>query len=75
MKGIARSFVYWPCIDADIERIANSCIECAKYAHAPPKFGKHHWEYLKGPWERIHIDYAGPVVGTMLLIAVDAFSK
>ena len=75
MKGIARSFVYWPCIDADIERIAKSCIDCEKYAHTPPKFGEHHWEYPKGPWECIHIDYAGPVVGTMFLIVVDAFSK
>jgi len=75
MKGMARSLVYWPGIDADIERIAKSCTECAKHAHAPPKCQNHHWEYLKGPWERIHIDYAGPVAGIMLLIIVDAFSK
>lgn len=75
MKGLARSFVYWPGIDADIERLAKSCIECAKHAHAPPKFNTHHWEYPKSPWERIHIDYAGPVAGKMLLIIVDAYSK
>lgn len=56
MKGLARSFVYWPGIDADIDLIAKSCTECAKHAHAPPKFNTHHWEYPKGPWERIHID-------------------
>ena len=27
IKGIARSFVYWPCIDADIERNTKSCTE------------------------------------------------
>ncbi|XP_024868818.1 uncharacterized protein K02A2.6-like [Temnothorax curvispinosus] len=75
MKGMARSFVYWPGIDSDIERIAKSCIECAKHAHAPPQFHSHHWEYPRGPWERIHIDYAGPVTGVMLLIIVDAYSK
>lgn len=75
MKGIARSFVYWPGIDAEIEGIANSCTECAKHAHAPAKFQTHHWEYPKGPWERIHIDYAGPVADTMLLVIVDAYSK
>lgn len=75
MKGIARSFVYWPGLDADIERIAKACTECAKFAHAPVKFREHHWEYPKGPWQRIHIDFAGPVVGTMLLIVVDAYSK
>ncbi|XP_018405038.1 PREDICTED: uncharacterized protein K02A2.6-like [Cyphomyrmex costatus] len=75
MKGIARSFVYWPGIDADIERVAKSCAECAKHAHAPPKSRNHHWEYPKGPWERVHIDYAGPVAGVMLLIITDAYSK
>jgi len=75
MKGMARSLVYWPGIDANIERIAKSCTECAKHAHAPPKCQNHHWEYPKDSWERIHIDYAGPVACMMLLIIVDAFSK
>ncbi|XP_018396143.1 PREDICTED: uncharacterized protein K02A2.6-like [Cyphomyrmex costatus] len=73
MKGIARSFVFWPSINADIEQVAKSCT--AKHAHLPPKCKDHHWEYPKGPWERIHIDYAGPVAGAMLLIVVDAYSK
>ena len=42
MKGLARSFVYWSGIDADIERITKSCSECVKHAHAPPKFNQHH---------------------------------
>ncbi|XP_024891943.1 uncharacterized protein K02A2.6-like [Temnothorax curvispinosus] len=75
MKGLARSFIYWPGIDSDIERTAKSCVECARHAHAPPKFSDHHWEYPKGPWERVHIDYAGPVAGAMLLVIVDAYSK
>ena len=75
MKGIARSFVFWPGIDSDIERLAKSCTVCATHAHAPSKFREHHWEYPKAPWERIHIDYAGPVADTMLLIIVDAYSK
>lgn len=75
MKALARSFVYWPGIDADIENTVKSCSECARQAHAPPKFSDHHWQYPKGPWERVHIDYAGPVAGSMLLIVVDAYSK
>ncbi|XP_058827600.1 uncharacterized protein K02A2.6-like [Topomyia yanbarensis] len=75
MKGIARSFVYWPGIDTDIEKTAKYCAEYARQAHAPSKFSEHHWQYPKGPWERIHIDYAGPVAGSMLLIIVDAYSK
>lgn len=51
------------------------CHECSKYAHAPPKFRDHHWEYPKSPWESIHIDYAGPFAGMMLLVISDAYSK
>ncbi|XP_030767695.1 uncharacterized protein K02A2.6-like [Sitophilus oryzae] len=75
MKGLARSFVFWPGIDADIETLAKSCTACATQAHDPSKFRDHHWKYSKAPWERIHIDYAGPVANTMLLIVVDAYSK
>ncbi|KYN29369.1 Uncharacterized protein K02A2.6 [Trachymyrmex cornetzi] len=75
MKGMARSFVYWPGIDADIERVAKACTQCAEHARAPPQMRNHHWEYPRGPWERIHVDYAGPVAGVMLLIIVDAYSK
>uniref|UniRef100_A0A0E4C706 RNA-directed DNA polymerase n=1 Tax=Anopheles gambiae TaxID=7165 RepID=A0A0E4C706_ANOGA len=75
MKSLARSYVYWPGIDKDIEQLAKSCHECAQTVSAPPKFNQHHWEYPSNPWERVHVDYAGPVAGAMLLIIVDAYSK
>ncbi|XP_059222020.1 uncharacterized protein K02A2.6-like isoform X3 [Stomoxys calcitrans] len=75
MKGIARSFVYWPGIDKEIENVAKSCKDCAENANDPPKFRDHHWQYPKSPWERIHVDYAGPFLGSMLLIVTDAYSK
>lgn len=75
MKGMARSFVFWPGIDADIERVSKSCIKCAKQAYIPPKFRDYHWEYPKGPWKWGHIDCAGPVVDVMLFIVVDTYSK
>lgn len=75
MKALARSFVYWPGIDKDIERVAKSCESCAELANDPPKFREHHWHYSNGPWERIHVDYAGPFLGTMLLVVTDAYSK
>ena len=27
------------------------------------------------PWDRVHIDYAGPFLGKMFLLVIDAYSK
>ena len=35
----------------------------------------HFWEWPATPWQRIHVDFAGPFVGRMFLIIVDAHSK
>lgn len=35
----------------------------------------HHWEYPSKPWERIHIDFAGPIFEHIFLVIVDAHSK
>lgn len=55
--------------------MAHSCENCLKHSNNPTVYKDHHWQYPKGPWERVHIDYAGPVEGTMLLIISDAYSK
>lgn len=75
MKGIGRSFVYWPRIDTDIENMVKGCERCAMRAAKPKNYNGHHWEYHNDPWEKVHLDYAGPVEGMMLLIITDAFSK
>lgn len=75
MKGLARSLIYWPSIDNGIENMAKSCNACLKNANLPPKLRTHHWEYPSGPWERIHLDYAGPYLGKHLFVIVDAYSK
>ncbi|GFV20774.1 uncharacterized protein K02A2.6 [Trichonephila clavipes] len=61
MKAIARSFVYWKNIDNDIEEAAKNCVDCARYKADPPKSKVHYWEYPSMPWERIHVDFAGPI--------------
>lgn len=37
MKSIARSCMWWPGIDKDIEQIANSCDHCNNNRSNPPK--------------------------------------
>ena len=35
----------------------------------------HPWEWPSSPWERVHIDSAGPFLDRMFFVLVDAHSK
>ena len=58
-----------------IERHLKDCNACQVYSRQPPGAPPHPWEWPGRSWHRIHIDYAGPFEGRMLLILVDAHSK
>ena len=75
MKSLARSYVWWPNMDLEIEYLVKDCETCQQNQRCPAKSLPHHWEYLTGPWERIHIDHAGPTKGKIFLVVVDAHSK
>ena len=75
MKALARSYVWWPNMDQDIEQISKHCETCCINQNNPAAAPVHMWEQPNEPWERIHLDYAGPFLGKMFLIAVDAYSK
>ncbi|XP_041473613.1 uncharacterized protein K02A2.6-like [Lytechinus variegatus] len=75
MKALARSYVWWPNIDKDIEAMAKSCAGCRATQKSPPLAPLHPWEWPAEKWQRVHIDYAGPIDGYMLLVVVDAYSK
>ncbi|XP_062586311.1 uncharacterized protein K02A2.6-like [Saccostrea cucullata] len=75
MKAIARSHVWWPGIDASIEECAKKCKGCMDHRNVAPEAPIHPWEFPDKPWQRIHLDFAGPFLGTMFLIVVDAHSK
>ena len=74
MKALARSYVWWPNIDRQIEESAAGCLECQEQQNAPSKDVRP-WTYPAGPWQRIHADFAGPIEGHMYFIIVDAYSK
>ena len=75
MKSLARSFVWWPNLDADIESTVKHCTPCQTSRKLPPAVTIQPWEWPKRPWSRLHIDYAGPLHGHMFLVVVDAYSK
>jgi hypothetical protein len=75
MKALARSVVWWPGIDQDIESRVNGCHNCQESAAAKAPAPSCPWEFPARPWSRLHLDYAGPFLGKFFLIIVDAYSK
>ena len=75
MKALARSYVWWPEIQTDIENMVNSCPVCQETRASPAPAPLHPWEWPSQPWSRIHLDFAGPLYGYHYLILVDAHSK
>ena len=75
MKSLARSRYWWPGIDQEIESSCRDCNQCMKVKR--PAFGRNEtsWPESHAPFERVHVDYAGPVDGNYFLIVVDAFSN
>ncbi|XP_053698952.1 uncharacterized protein K02A2.6-like [Sabethes cyaneus] len=75
MKSLARSYCWWESIDKDIEDLSRDCVECASVRKNPPRISSHCWERPSEPFERIHVDYAGPFLGLNFLVIVDAHTK
>ena len=73
MKALARSYVWWPRMDADIERKVRECHVCRSNRNCPAPAPLHQWEYPRRPYNRIHVVHAGPVLGHTLLIVENDF--
>jgi len=75
MKAVARSHVWWPQIDQCLEQVAKNCLSCQQVKNVLSPAPLHPWVWPLKPWQRIHMDFAGPMKGKMYLIVVDAHSK
>ena len=74
MKSLARSYVWWPGIDEDIEMRVRRCALCTDVQNSPKKVPLLLWPWATSPWERIHLDFA-EIKGQNFLIVVDSYSK
>jgi len=59
----------------DIQKTVANCSVFQAMLSAPFKASVHPWSYPTKPWTGIHVDYAGPVNGSMYLVVVCAYSK
>lgn len=75
MKSLARSYIWWPFIDKEIENISKCCKACAVYSNSPPKISLAVWDWPKEPWTRLHADFFGPCFNKNFLVIEDATSK
>ncbi|XP_064476257.1 uncharacterized protein K02A2.6-like [Ornithodoros turicata] len=75
MKETARSYVWWPSVDCDIEDLVSSCEDCQQQRSVSTVAPVHPWASPTKPWQRIHLDFLGSFQRTNYLVAVDAHSK
>ena len=75
MKSLARMYVWWPNINADIEKSVRLCCECQQVQSSPAVAPLSPWKWPSRQWARLHLDFAGPFLGKNILITVDAYSK
>uniref|UniRef100_A0A914Y6S4 Integrase catalytic domain-containing protein n=1 Tax=Panagrolaimus superbus TaxID=310955 RepID=A0A914Y6S4_9BILA len=53
----------------------HSCTACIQLTRSPVKATLASWNKSMSPGERVHMDFAGPLLDHMLLIIVDSYSK
>lgn len=75
MRALARSYVWWPKLDKEVENIVRSCTTCQEHRNVPAPAPLHPWDWPDKPWSRIHVDYAGPFMGKIFFVLIDAHSK
>ena len=49
MKSLARSYIWWPSMDSDVEQMAHTCNECSSNQKSPAKAPLHPWEWPSQP--------------------------
>lgn len=74
-KSLLRSYVWWPRMDEQIEDLVKSCVQCLMILPNPRREPVIPWEIQKKAWERIHLDFGGPLRNKHYLIVIDALSK
>lgn len=74
MKAIARSYLWWPNLDAEIELMVKNCEVCHSVWKAPPRAPLYSRRWPTRVWQRVHVDFPEKD-GNSFLGLVDSQSK
>jgi len=74
-KSLARAYFWWPKLDENIEEMIKTCDVCMSLRPNPPTSKIINWPGTSKPYERVHIDFLGPINTKIYLIITDAYSK
>ncbi|XP_065204117.1 uncharacterized protein K02A2.6-like [Planococcus citri] len=75
VKSLARTTVWWPNCDNDIEIFIKRCEHCQRAGPREPSTPLNLWNTPEKSMERIHIDFTGPYHGFIWFVIIDAFSR
>ncbi|XP_065067305.1 uncharacterized protein K02A2.6-like [Rhopilema esculentum] len=75
-KALLREKVWFPAIDEMVKKTIDSCIACQAVGQAAPPEPIQPSDMPSGPWEKLHIDFCGPLPSNdYLLVVVDRYSR
>uniref|UniRef100_A0A182YRE5 RNA-directed DNA polymerase n=1 Tax=Anopheles stephensi TaxID=30069 RepID=A0A182YRE5_ANOST len=74
-KSLARGYCWRPGINEEIEAMIANCADCQSVRAEPAKMRLLCWKPPSAPFQRVHVDFAGPFMDTYFFIYVDAYSK
>ena len=74
MKALARGYVWWPCLDADIEDYVKGCHACINTYQVPKTTPLLLWPWATWLWQRVHVDFL-EIKGQQFFLLVDSYSK
>jgi len=75
-KSLLREKIWFPGIDDMVQNTISTCISCQAVSQADPPEPIKLSAMPEGPWEKVHIDFYGPLPsGEHLLVVVDRYSR
>ncbi|XP_054279081.1 uncharacterized protein K02A2.6-like [Macrosteles quadrilineatus] len=75
MRSLSRYYVWWPNLNKDVEVYVRRCHPCQSNRSFDTEVPLYPWNVPSDPWERIHLDFAGPFDNRFWLVGIDAYSK